>query len=54
MKIKFVDLAAQNREIHDRVVREFAEIHERYRVCWRARRWRRSRPNSPPFWGRAA
>ena len=29
MKIKFVDLAAQNREIHDRVVREFAEIHER-------------------------
>jgi dTDP-4-amino-4,6-dideoxygalactose transaminase len=29
MKIKFVDLAAQNREIHERVEREFAEIHER-------------------------
>lgn len=29
MKVKFLDLAAQNREIHDRVIREFAAIHER-------------------------
>ncbi len=28
MKIKFVDLAAQNREIRDQVEREFAAIHE--------------------------
>ena len=29
MKIKFIDLAQQNREIRERVEREFAEIHER-------------------------
>lgn len=29
MKVKFLDLAAQNREIQDRVAREFAAIHER-------------------------
>lgn len=29
MKVKFLDLAAQNREISDRVAREFAAIHER-------------------------
>ena len=29
MKIKFVDLAAQNREIRERVEREFTAIHER-------------------------
>jgi dTDP-4-amino-4,6-dideoxygalactose transaminase len=29
MKIKFVDLGEQNREIRERVEREFAEIHER-------------------------
>jgi hypothetical protein len=53
MKIKFIDLAQQNREIRERVEREFAEIHERTAYV-AVPRWRPSSRRSQTSWECAA